>query len=131
MSVVNVGASAKKTVVITNETIRKFSSVSGDINPIHLDDEYAKLTKFKRRIAPGLQVASYISALIANELPGPGSIYMEQSLKFLRPVYIDDVIEVKVTVIEVFNVNKIRLKTEVFNADDQIVLEGEALVKAP
>lgn len=131
MSVVNVGASAKKTVVITNETIRMFSSVSGDINPIHLDDEYAKLTKFKRRIAPGLQVASYISALIANELPGPGSIYMEQSLKFLRPVYIDDVIEVKVTVIEVFNVNKIRLKTEVFNADDQIVLEGEALVKAP
>ena len=131
MSVVNVGASAKKTVVITNETIRMFSTVSGDINPIHLDEEYAKLTKFKRRIAPGLQVASYISALIANELPGPGSIYMEQSLKFLRPVYIDDVIEVKVTVIEVFNVNKIRLKTEVFNADDQIVLEGEALVKAP
>lgn len=131
MSVVNVGASAKKTVVITNETIRMFSTVSGDINPIHLDEEYAKLTKFKRRIAPGLQVASYISALIANELPGPGSIYMEQSLKFLRPVYIDDVIEVKVTIIEVFNVNKIRLKTEVFNADDQIVLEGEALVKAP
>lgn len=131
MSEVNVGAFAKKTVVITDETIRMFSTVSGDINPIHLDDEYAKLTKFKRRIAPGLQVASYISALIANELPGPGSIYMEQSLKFLRPVYIDDVIEVKVTVIEVFNVNKIRLKTEVFNADDQIVLEGEALVKAP
>lgn len=131
MSEVNVGSFAKKSVLITDETIRKFSSVSGDINPIHLDDEYAKLTKFKRRIAPGLQVASYISALIANELPGPGSIYMEQSLKFLRPVYIDDVIEVKVTVIEVFNVNKIRLKTEVFNADDQIVLEGEALVKAP
>lgn len=131
MSVVNVGVFAKKTVVITDETIRMFSTVSGDINPIHLDDEYAKLTKFKRRIAPGLQVASYISALIANELPGPGSIYMEQSLRFLRPVYIDDVIEVKITVIEVFNVNKIRLKTEVFNADSQLVLEGEALVKAP
>ena len=131
MSEVNVGSFAKKSVLITDETIRKFSSVSGDINPIHLDDEYAKLTKFKRRIAPGLQVASYISALIANELPGPGSIYMEQSLRFLRPVYIDDVIEVKVTIIEVFNVNKIRLKTEVLNADGQLVLEGEALVKEP
>ncbi len=131
MSIVNVGTSARKTVLITDETIRMFSSVSGDINPIHLDEEYAKLTKFKRRIAPGLQVASYISALIANELPGPGSIYMEQSLKFLRPVYIDDVVEVKITVIEVFNVNKVRLKTEVFNADNQLVLEGEALVKAP
>ena len=131
MSIVNVGTSARKTVLITDETIRMFSSVSGDINPIHLDEEYAKLTKFKRRIAPGLQVASYISALIANELPGPGSIYMEQSLKFLRPVYIDDVVEVKITDIEVFNVNKVRLKTEVFNADNQLVLEGEALVKAP
>ena len=95
--------------VITDESIRTFSSVSGDLNPIHFDELYAQKTIFKHKIAPGMQVASYISAVLANDLPGNGTIYLEQSLKFLMPVYIGDTVETKVTISEVLKFNKLRL----------------------
>ena len=115
--------------VITDESIRTFSSVSGDLNPIHFDESYAQKTIFKHRIAPGIQVASYISAVLANDLPGKGTIYLEQSLRFLMPVYIGDTIETKVTISEVLKSNKLRLKTEQFNQHGDKVIDGEALVK--
>lgn len=109
--------------------IQKFSDVSGDKNPIHFNEEYAQNTIFKHRIAPGMQVASYISAILANDLPGNGTIYLEQSLRFLMPVYIGDTIETKVTISEVLKSNKLRLKTEQFNQHGNKVIDGEALVK--
>lgn len=124
-----VGMSSTLITIVTDESIRKFSEVSGDINPVHLDDAYAEKTIFKKRIAPGLQVASYISAVLANQLPGYGTIYLEQNIRFLKPVYIGDKIETKITIIEVLKSDKFRLKTEQFNDLGEKVIDGEAVVK--
>lgn len=120
--------SATTKSLVTDDSIRKFSDVSGDVNPVHLSDEYASKTIFKKRIAPGIQIASYISAILANKLPGEGSIYIEQSLKFKKPVYIGDIVETQVTITEI-NGSKINLKTEQFNQLGEKVVEGCALIK--
>jgi 3-hydroxybutyryl-CoA dehydratase len=125
----HVGMYSTLITVVTDESIRKFSEISGDINPVHLDDAYAEKTIFKKRIAPGLQVASYISAVLANQLPGYGTIYLEQNIRFLKPVYIGDKIETKITIIEVLKSDKFRLKTEQFNDLGEKVIDGEAVVK--
>lgn len=125
----HVGMSSTLITIVTDESIRKFSEISGDINPVHLDDAYAEKTIFKKRIAPGLQVASYISAVLANQLPGYGTIYLEQNIRFLKPVYIGDKIETKITIIEVLKSDKFRLKTEQFNDLGEKVIDGEAVVK--
>ena len=112
---------------VTEDDVNQFSMISGDINPIHLDDEYAKGTRFGKRIAHGILVASHISALIANKLPGEGSILLSQTLKFLSPVYLDDTIKtiVKVTKIK----GKIyTLDCKCSNQDEILVLEGIAKI---
>ena len=112
---------------ITEEDVKQFSIISGDINPIHLDDEYAKRTRFGKRIAHGILVASHISALIANKLPGEGSIYLSQSLKFLSPVYFNDEIKTVVKVIEIKN-KKYTLDCKCYNQNEVVVLEGIAKI---
>lgn len=112
---------------ITDEDVRQFSLVSGDFNPIHLDDDYAKKTRFGKRISHGMLVASHISALIAEKLPGEGSIYLSQTLKFLAPVYLNDEVKTVVKVLEISG--KIyTLKCECYNQDGTLVLEGTAKV---
>ena len=86
----SVGMQSTMEKIITLEDIKKFADVSGDFNPVHLEEEFAKKTIFKGRIAHGFLTASFISTIIATELPGPGSIYLKQSLKFLAPVYINE-----------------------------------------
>lgn len=115
---------------ITEDMIKWFSRLSGDENPIHFDEEYAKTTIFKKRIAPGILVSSFISAVIANKLPGKGSIYLKQDLKFRKPVYISDVITTEVEIIGI-NTEKsiIILSTKCINEDNTIVIEGNASVK--
>lgn len=93
-----VGDSAERTVVVSEAAIEAFAEVSGDRNPVHLDQAYAEATVFRGRIAHGMLTAAYISALLAGELPGPGAIYLTQSLEFLRPVRIGDVLTVRVEV---------------------------------
>ncbi|OYX36225.1 MAG: (R)-hydratase [Caulobacterales bacterium 32-69-10] len=93
-----VGDAAERTIVITEAAIEAFAQVSGDHNPVHLDQAYAETTVFRGRIAHGMLSAAYISALLAGELPGPGSIYLTQSLEFLRPVRIGDALTVRVEV---------------------------------
>ena len=110
----HVGMYSTLITVVTDESIRKFSEISGDINPVHLD---------------GLQVASYISAVLANQLPGSGTIYLEQNIRFLKPVYIGDIIETKITIVEALKSDKFRLKTEQFNGLGEKVIDGEAVVK--
>ena len=121
---VGMESTTEKTVTI--EDIKRFAEVSGDFNPVHLDEEFAKKTIFKGRIAHGFLTASFISTIIATELPGPGSIYLKQSLKFLAPVYIDEKILVKVRIIEInIEKNKVKLNTECFK-NKTLVLTGEA-----
>lgn len=126
-----VPAVASRDVVITDDAIRQFVALSGDRNPIHSDDDFAAKSVFGRRIAPGLMVASYISALIANELPGPGAIYLGQDLRFEAPVYLGDTITVTVRVIAEPRHDRLRLETTCTNQAGLRVLSGEALVKKP
>ena len=95
------GQEAKLTKVISDEDIHVFAELSGDHNPVHLDDEYASKTVFKKRIAHGFLTASLISTVIATKLPGPGSIYLKQSLKFIAPVFVGETVEAKVKVIDI------------------------------
>ena len=126
-----IGTTSTLEVVITDDSIRQFVALSGDRNPIHSDDDFAAKSVFGRRIAPGLMVASYISALIANELPGPGTIYLGQDLRFEAPVYLGDTITVTVRVIEAPRTDRLRLETTCTNQAGLRVLSGEALVKNP
>ena len=122
----SVGMESTTEKTVTIEDIKKFAEVSGDFNPVHLDEEFAKKTIFKGRIAHGFLTASFISTIIATELPGPGSIYLKQSLKFLAPVYIDEKILVKVRIIEInIEKSKVKLITECLK-NKTLVLTGEA-----
>jgi 3-hydroxybutyryl-CoA dehydratase len=95
------GDKASRTTVITDEMIRAFAALTGDTNPVHLDDSYAAGTRFGRRIAHGMIAAGLISAALANDLPGPGTVYLSQTLQFKAPVYPGDTIT---TTVEVKNV---------------------------
>ena len=108
-----------------------FAEVSGDRNPIHLSEHFAARTPFKTRIAHGLYTASLISAVLGTRLPGPGAIYLSQTLNFKAPVRIGDDVKVTVTVEELHEKgNRARLSC-VCSVDGTVVLEGEALVKVP
>lgn len=122
---------ASMTTIISAESIARFVELSGDRNPIHSDEEYAKGTVFKRRIAPGMLVASYISAVIANDLPGPGAIYLQQDLRFEAPVFIGDTITARVRVIETPRPDRWVLETTCTNERGVTVISGKALVKVP
>ena len=128
---INMLAVATLDVVITDDAIRQFVALSGNRNRIHSDDDFAAKSVFGRRIAPGLMVASYISALIANELPGSGAIYLGQDLRFEAPVYLGDTITVTVGVIEQPRKDRVRLETTCTNQARLRMLSGEALVKKP
>ena len=123
------GATATRSLEISDETIRAFADVTGDTNPVHLDDEYAAGTRFGRRIAHGMIAAGLISATLANDLPGPGTVYLNQSLKFKLPVFPGDTITATVEVVKVREDKPIvTLSTVCTNQDDEVVLEGEAVV---
>jgi len=129
---VQVGDTAWMSKRVSDGDVRTFAEISGDRNPVHLDEAYAANTFFKQRIAHGALSGALISAVLGMLLPGPGSIYLSQSLNFKAPVYIDDEITAKVEVIA-YRPDKriVTLKTEVFNQDDKLVLAGEAVVIAP
>jgi len=129
---IEIGTTATLSKTITDEDIVNFADVVGDHNPVHLNDEYAKTTRFGRRIAHGMLGAGLISALIGNHLPGPGTIYLSQSLKFMAPVYPGDTITAKVTVTNIReDKGIITLNTVCFNQDQKNVIEGEAVVMVP
>ena len=109
-----------------------FAAASGDVNPVHLDQSFAETTPFKERIAHGMWSGSLISAAIATTLPGPGTIYLGQSLKFVRPVKVGDSLTVNLEVIEkIEKKNRLILACKVTNQDNKTVVEGEADVMAP
>ena len=125
----NVGDSAEISKQITEADIEAFAEVTGDHNPIHLDEEFAKTTRFGRRIAHGMLTASLISSVLANKLPGEGSVYLGQSLQFVAPVFPGDEVTARVTVKEVRDDKPIlKLDTICVNQRDETVIRGEATV---
>ena len=124
-----VGDRAELTRPAAESDIAGFVDSVGDYNPIHSDRDYAAGTKFKERIAPGIWTAGLISAVIGTRLPGPGTIYLSQDLRFLRPVMLGDTVTARVEVMEANREkNRVRLRTSCVNQRGDAVLEGEALV---
>lgn len=127
-----IGDKASRTRTISDADVRLFAQASGDTNPIHLDEAYAARTPFKRRIAHGMLTASLISAILGSDLPGIGTIYLGQELKFKAPVFIGDTVTATVEVIQYRTDKRIAtLRTAVVNQDGVLVIEGEAVVIAP
>jgi 3-hydroxybutyryl-CoA dehydratase len=126
-----VGDSAERSFTVSAGDIDAFAAVSHDRNPVHLDEAFARTTAFKGRIAHGMLSAAYVSAVLGNDLPGPGSVYLSQSLRFKRPVKIGDTVSVRVAVSEIEpRTAKVTLST-VCKVDGKSVLEGEAAVLVP
>ncbi|MGB8274302.1 MAG: MaoC family dehydratase [Alphaproteobacteria bacterium] len=127
----SVGMSASFVKTVTEADILLFSAVSGDLNPVHINEEYAKGTMFKGRIAHGILTVALISAVLGTKLPGPGSIYVSQTAKFLAPVRAGDTVEARATITEIIKEKKrVVLKTECLVGGKQ-VLDGEAMVMVP
>jgi 3-hydroxybutyryl-CoA dehydratase len=126
-----VGDAAEFAKTVTETDIYLYAGITGDFNPAHVNEEYAKNTFFKTRIAHGMLTAGFISAIIANQLPGPGTIYLSQNLSFLAPVRIGDTITGRVEVLEIMEKNRVRLKTICTNQEGVVVLSGEGLVSPP
>ncbi|WIG58420.1 MAG: hypothetical protein OJF49_001166 [Ktedonobacterales bacterium] len=125
-----VGARAARTRTITANDIARFAELSDDHNPIHLDDAYAACSPFGRRIAHGMLTGALVSAVLGNDLPGPGAIYLAQSFRFLRPVYIGDTITASVEVTAIRAEKRlVTLSTDCVNQHGEPVLSGEATVK--
>jgi 3-hydroxybutyryl-CoA dehydratase len=126
-----VGQTAEMSRVVGAADIEAFAEVSGDMNPVHLDEAYAKTTTFGERIAHGMLSASYISAILGTKLPGPGAIYLSQSLRFRRPVKIGDLVVAKVT-IKAMDEGRGHVTLDTACAvSGKTVVDGEALVIAP
>lgn len=126
---IQVGDSEWLRRTVTDGDIANFAGVSGDFNPLHVDETYASGTLFKGRIAHGFFTATLITNLIGNRLPGPGSVYLRQEVRFLAPVRVGDTLTGEVEVVEKIPEKKhIRLKTTVSNQEDVRVLDGEALI---
>ena len=127
-----VGDAAEISKTVTDEDVRTFAELTGDRNPVHLDDEYAAGTRFGRRIAHGMLGASLISAVLANELPGRGTVYLSQTLRFTAPVFPGDTVTARVTVRQVREDKPVvTLETVCTNQRGERVVEGEAVVLAP
>ena len=127
-----VGLSARLVNTVTDGDIRAFANVTGDDNPLHLDEAAAATTMFKGRIAHGMLSAGYISAVIGTKLPGFGSVYVTQSLAFRRPVRIGDTITTRVEVVELMPADRtLRLATTCTNQAGKVVTEGEATILMP
>lgn len=126
---IKVGDTASLTRKVTDEDVRRFAELSGDHNPIHLDDGYAATTRFGQRIAHGMFGASLISAVLGNDLPGTGSIYLSQTLKFLAPVYLGDTLTARLTVTKIRDDKPIvTLETVCENQHGETIIKGEAVV---
>lgn len=127
-----IGDSAHISKTITEEDIELFARATGDFNPVHLDEAYAQKTMFKGRIAHGLLSAGLFSAILGNILPGHGTIYLSQEIKFLAPVRIGDTITATVDVLELIpEKNRSKLRTSCMNQDGKLLADGTAWVMPP
>ncbi len=127
-----IGESASLSKVFYEDDVRQFAEISGDKNPLHLNEEYAAQTRFGKRLVHGMLTAGLISAVLGTKLPGEGSIYLSQSIKFRAPVFIGDEVRATVSVTDIRTDKKIvTLKTICTNQHGSLVLEGEAVLLLP
>jgi 3-hydroxybutyryl-CoA dehydratase len=127
-----VGDRAEFSKTITETDVYLYAGVTGDLNPAHINEEYAKKTFFKTRIVHGMLLAGLISGVLGNKLPGPGTVYIRQELNFLAPVRIGDTITAAVEILEIMaEAKRIRAKTTCVNQEGTLVLDGEAIVSPP
>lgn len=122
------GMTAEFSKKVSDADVAAFANVTGDHNPVHLDEAAAARTRFGGRIAHGMLSAGIISAAIASTLPGPGSVYLSQTLKFTAPVRIGDTVTATITVVELLSKNRVRLATTCRNQSGETVLDGEAVI---
>lgn len=127
-SELSVGMRADFSKLVSDADVRSFADITGDHNPVHLDDAIASRSRFGGRIAHGMLSAGIVSAAIAGRLPGPGSVYLSQTMKFTAPVRIGDTITATITVLELLSKNRVRLATTCRNQSGETVLDGEAVI---
>jgi 3-hydroxybutyryl-CoA dehydratase len=129
---IEMGDKAQFAKTVSESDVYLYAGITGDSNPAHINEEYAKKTVFKTRIAHGMLSAGFISAILGLHLPGPGTIYVSQMLQFLAPVRIGDTITAAVEVVDILpKKNRVTLKTVCVNQDGTTVLAGEAVVSPP
>ena len=126
---INIGINHEFKITITEKIVSDFSVISGDFNPLHMDENYAAKTKFKKRICHGMLLASFFSRLVGMYLPGESALYFSQSLNFISPCFINDKIIVKGEIIDKNHSTKIiTVKTSIINQKNELILDGEAKV---
>lgn len=124
-----VGETASLTLTITDEMVRRFAELSGDNNPVHLDDAYAAKTRFKRRIAHGMLVSSTFSKLAGMQLPGPGTIIVSQETRYKAPCYIGDTVTAQLKIVSVREDKPIiKIENSIHNQNGDLLTEGEAIL---
>lgn len=116
---------------VKKDDVVKFAELSGDFNPIHLNETYARETRFGKCIAHGMLSGAYISAILGTEFPGEGTIYISQSLKFLKPIYIGEKIKIKIEIKDIIKNRKAVICTEIMDYEDTLLVVGEAEVLLP
>ncbi|MFI8479572.1 MaoC family dehydratase [Pseudomonas sp. NPDC078700] len=126
-----VGQKATYSKTVEERDVQLFAAVSGDNNPVHLDAQFAAESMFKERIAHGMFSGALISAAVACELPGPGTIYLGQTMRFTLPVKLGDTLTVQLEILEKQPKFRVRIATRVVNQRDEIVVDGEAEILAP
>jgi acyl dehydratase len=125
-----IGQEERMSAQFSMEKVKAFANITGDYNPIHLDPVYASQTIFKENIVHGFLVASLFSTILGTKMPGEGSIYLKQNMKFVKPVYIDDTVTAVVSITDInFEKQLVTLNTTCHNQDGVVVIEGDALVK--
>jgi 3-hydroxybutyryl-CoA dehydratase len=125
------GVSASFSKTVTAGDIDTFAALSGDTNPVHLDQAYAETTPFKARIAHGMLSVGFISAVLGTKLPGPGAVYMSQTLRFKAPVKIGDTVTATCTVTDLIAEKRRAILSTICKVGDTVVIEGEAMVMVP
>jgi len=127
-----IGKTYEITITITEEMVENFARATGDYNPIHMDEDYARGTIFKTRVVHGMLHAGLISGIVGTRFTGPGTIYLSQTLKFLKPVFIGDEVTYRLKVLEYSQErNRLRLETVCIKQKGETALTGEALVMPP
>lgn len=124
-----VGQTATVTRTVTETDVATYAGITGDMNPAHMDQAWAERSRFGARVAHGMLTAGFLSAVMGMHLPGPGTIYLQQTLRFLRPVKIGDTVTARAEVVELLpEKRRARMKTTAENQQGEMVLDGEALV---
>jgi acyl dehydratase len=126
---INIGINHEFEVIVTEKRVSDFAIISGDFNPLHMDENYATKTKFKKRICHGMLLASFLSRLVGMYLPGKNALYFSQILNFISPCFINDIITVKGEIIDKnYSTKIITVKTSIVNQKNELILDGEAKV---